>query len=234
MADQNLSRRHLLKIAGGAIAATIIGTDASQAITTGPDIQHGDRKKPNVALTFHGAGDLSIAREILAIAKEKKASITVMAIGAWLDANPAIGKEIIDAGHELGNHTLNHKTMPRLSFAQAKSEILGGKAALAKILGTKATYFRPSGTQFSNATIRRAVGLAGYKNCISYDVDTLDYQDPAATAIVKNCMKAVKNGSIVSLHLGHANTVKALPMIIDQLQAKGLTPATLTGLLGAP
>ena len=68
-------------------------------------------------------------------------------------------------------------------------------------------------------------------NCITYDVDTLDYQDPKVSTIVSNCMKSVKNGSIISLHFDHKNTVAALPKIITELKSAGLTPVTLTNLL---
>ena len=71
----------------------------------------------------------------------------------------------------------------------------------------------------------------GYKNCITYDVDTLDYQDPTPAAIVSNCLKAARNGSIISLHFGHANTVKALPAIIAGLKKANLAPVTLSTLL---
>jgi len=157
-----------------------------------------------------------------------------MAIGNWLNTNPKIGKEILDLGHELGNHTENHKTMPRLDLKTAASEIALGKKSLAKVVGTSPTYFRPSGTPKSNATIRKAAAASGYKNCITYDVDTLDYQDPSPNAIVKNCMKSVQNGSIISLHLGHKNTVIALPLLIQALRDKNLEPVTISTLLGNP
>jgi peptidoglycan/xylan/chitin deacetylase (PgdA/CDA1 family) len=44
-------------------------------------------------------------------------------------------------------------------------------------------------------------------------------------------MKTVQNGSIIGMHFGHAHTVTALPLLIQALQAKGLTPVTVTQLL---
>lgn len=229
-----MSRRSALKSAiailtGSASSFLIPNADAAIA---GSDISHGDRSKPEVALTFHGAGEISIAHQILAITKSTSTPITVMAIGNWLNANPKIGKEILDLGHELGNHTENHKTMPKLGLMTATSEIALGKKSLAKVVGTSTTYFRPSGTPKSNSIIRKAAALSGYRNCITYDVDTLDYQDPAPSAIVQNCMKSVQNGSIISLHLGHMNTVTALPLLIAALREKNLEPVTLSTLLG--
>ena len=45
--------------------------------------------------------------------------------------------------------------------------------------------------------------------------------------------KSIKNGSIVSLHFGHQDTIDAMPTLLENLHAKGLTPVTLTTLLGA-
>lgn len=205
----------------------------ASAATAGADIYHGTRSRTEVALTFHGAGELTIARKILDVAKNHQAPITVMAIGAWLNANPSIGHEIIDAGNEIGNHTLNHKTMTMLSFKEAKYEISKGKAALVKAVGNAGKWFRPSGTQKSNAIIRAAAGASGYTHCISYDVDSHDYQDPPVKTILSNTMKGIQNGSIVSLHLGHPHTVGALPLILQALQDRKLTPVTISELLRA-
>lgn len=229
-----VSRRRALLLGG---SAALIGLsefllpNSADAATAGADISHGDRSRPEVALTFHGAGDLSIARKILAIAKKTQTPITVMAVGVWLNSNPTIGHEILDAGHDLGNHTLNHRTMTTLSLKEATAEVAKGKAALVKSVGNAGKLFRPSGTQKSNAIIRKAAGASGYEHCITFDVDTLDYQNPSAKAIVANCMKSVQNGSIVSLHLGHPHTVTALPLLIKALHDRKLTPVTVSKLL---
>ena len=224
-----ISRRNFLGLSLSTVALQHLSI--FDAFAANADISHGLRTKKEVALTFHGAGNLKIARDLLAIASDAKTPISVMAVGSWLSANPEIGKEILAGGHDLGNHTYNHKAMLHLNLNEAKSEIAKGKAAIIKSVGSAQKYFRPSGTPKSNATIRKAAVAAGYSNCITYDVDTLDYQDPKVSAIVSNCMKSVKNGSIISLHFDHKNTVAALPKIITELKSAGLTPVTLTKLL---
>ena len=231
-----LSRRKAIQIAGSAALVGISGLlfpNSASAASSGADISHGPRTRPEVALTFHGAGDLVIARKILAIAKKTKTPITVMAVGVWLHANPGIGREILNGGHDLGNHTYSHKPMTSLSFKEAKLEIVKGQDALIKSVGTKGNWFRPSGTQKSNAIIRAAAGSAGYGHCISFDLDPLDYQNPSPKTIVSNCTRAVQNGSIISLHFGHAHTLTALPLIIQALHARKLTPVTISTLLRA-
>lgn len=234
--SSHVSRRRLLQLGGGAALvgmSELLLPGSAMAASAGADISHGSRTRPEVALTFHGAGDLTLARKLLAIAKKSQSPITVMAIGVWLNANPTIGHEILDGGNDLGNHTLNHKTMTLLTLKEATYEVAKGKAAVIKSVGSATKWFRPSGTQKSNAIIRAAAGASGYSHCITFDVDPLDYQSPPAKTIVSNTMKAVQNGSIVSLHLGHAHTLTAFPLLLQALHDRKLTPVTISTLLRA-
>jgi len=234
---RHLTRRDAILMTGTGIAAGLFGglsEDLAQAAQCGPDISHGDRTKKKVALTFHGAGDSTIATEIFGIANSTKSGITVMAIGSWAISNSKLITGLLKDGHEVGNHTLNHKTMTRLTLKQANAEVTGGKSALEKVIGTSRTFFRPSGTPKSNSIIRTAAANSGYRNCITYDVDSLDYQDPKPQKIIEKTLKDIQAGSIVSLHLGHKNTVTALPKLIQGIKDLGLEMVTLSELLGKP
>ena len=226
-----MDRRNFLKAAGIGGAISLFGIPTARA-AAGADIAHGSRTVPKVALTFHGASTHAMGKELLAIFTDTKTPVSVFAVGTWLVANPAFAKEILDAGHDLGNHTMNHLQMKTLSAAKAHSEIAQCAAELVKVSGSHGKWFRPSGTQYSNAIIRKAAVSLGYKQCISYDVDSHDYQDVSKSAVISNVMKSVKNGSIVSLHFGHKNTIEALPTLLTELHNKGLTPVTLSTLLG--
>ena len=184
-----------------------------------------------MALTFHGAGDRSLTEQILRDCAERDARITVFAVGQWLAGAPSLGQQILAAGHELGNHTWSHQPMRTLSAQAAQDEIRRGADAIRGATGSVGWWFRPSGTPQSTATIRAAAGHSGYHRCVSYDVDPEDYRDPGAAQVVSRTLGQVRSGSIVSLHLGHSGTVRALPQILAGLAAKGLRPVTLSMLL---
>ena len=199
--------------------------------TSGPDIVHGRRDRQEVALTFHGQGPASLTREVLAQCRAAGAAITVFAVGSWLADDPSLGRSIVRAGHDLGNHTWSHQQMPSLDAATAEREVARGAAALKKAVGSAGWWFRPSGTPRSTPTIRAAALASGYRRCVSYDVDPEDYRDPGASLVRSRTRKQVQPGSIVSLHLGHPGTVEALPGILSDLSASGLRPVSLTTLL---
>ncbi len=217
--------------AGSAPSATSTTAPPAVLTTPGPDLRTGPTASPAVALTFHGAGDLALTAAVLDIARGAGAHLTVFAVGQWLSANPSVGRDIVAAGHDLGNHTWSHQAMTTLDAATARSEISQGAGAVAAAVGQAGLLFRPSGTPTSTATIRTAAAASGYQRCISYDVDPLDYEDPGATLVRTRTLAAVKAGSIVSLHLGHQGTVDALPGILQGLAAKGLQAVTVTRLL---
>jgi peptidoglycan/xylan/chitin deacetylase (PgdA/CDA1 family) len=225
-----ISRRNILRAGLTGLLVERFPALSANALSNS-DISHGSRTKADIALTFHGAGDINLANEILNIAKDSKTPITVMAVGNWLVANPNIGKTILQNGNDLGNHTYSHQAMLHLNYKSALSEIEKGKSALKTAVGSSQKYFRPSGTPKSNAIIRKAALASGYSNCITYDVDTMDYTDPKPDVIISNCMKTLKNGSIVSLHLGHKNTVSALPKLIETIKSAGFNPVTISNLL---
>ncbi|HEX5521812.1 MAG TPA: polysaccharide deacetylase family protein [Pedococcus sp.] len=197
----------------------------------GPDITNGPRTREEVGLTFHGQGPEALTRRVLAECRAADAGITVFAVGAWLAANPGLGRAIVAAGHELGNHTWSHQQMPQLDAGQAAEEVARGAAALEAAVGSAGWWFRPSGTPHSTATIRAAALKSGYQRCISYDVDPEDYRDPGAALVRTRTRRHARPGSIISLHLGHAGTVQALPGILSDLSTAGLRPVTLSVLL---
>jgi peptidoglycan/xylan/chitin deacetylase (PgdA/CDA1 family) len=201
------------------------------ALSSGPDITHGPRTGNSVALTFHGQGPESMARDILDACARAHAAVTVFAVGTWLHQYPHVGREVVAAGHELGNHTWSHQQMKQLSPAQAVDEAVRGAKALEAAVGSAGWWFRPSGTQHSTATIRAAAAAAGYHRCVSYDVDPEDFRDPGAQAVRTRTLAAVRAGSIVSLHFGHQGTVDALPGILAGLRDKGLQAVTLSNLM---
>ncbi len=194
------------------------------------EISHGPRTVPAVALTFHGAGDPRVAAEVLTAAERSGAAITVLAVGTWLRAYPAVADRVLHGGHELGNHTLHHRPMRLMDEATAYAEILGGQQQVHQHVTTP-TLFRPSGTPHATPAILAAAARAGYATSLAYDVDPRDYTDPGPVVIVSRVLSQARAGSIVSLHLGHTGTVAAIPQILAGLSRRGLSAVTVSHLL---
>jgi peptidoglycan/xylan/chitin deacetylase (PgdA/CDA1 family) len=136
----------------------------------------------------------------------------------------------VAGGHQLGNHTWSHQDINSMSEGEMRQEVIRCRDLLTQTTGTPGAYFRPSQTPTANALKKRVAGAAGYPISLSYDVDSMDYTDPGATAVRRN-MGAAQAGSIVSMHLGHQDTVDALPDVLDDLTVRGLAAVTVGELL---
>lgn len=195
------------------------------------EIVHGPRERPEVALTFHGNGDPAIARAVLAEAEKAGAHVTVLAIGTWLDDHPDMARRILDGGHELGNHTHHHLAINSLPEAEAYAEITGCAQRLKRLTGSIGTWFRPSQTQNASPLVQKLAQRAGYPHVLSYDVDSLDFTSPGAATVVSNVTGTIHGGSVVSLHFGYADTVDAMPPLLEELARRKLRAVTTTELL---
>ncbi|MFI1682119.1 polysaccharide deacetylase family protein [Streptomyces sp. NPDC020607] len=194
-------------------------------------ISHGPRTRPRVALTFHGQGDPAIAKALLAQAEKADARITVLAVGSWLDAHPDLARRILDGGHDLGNHTHHHLDINAMSEADAYAEITGCADRLRRLTGSIGTWFRPSRARTATPLVERLAHRAGYPHVLSYDVDSLDFTSPGAPAVTRAVAGEIREGSVVSLHFGYADTVAALPAVLEELERRGLRAVTTTELL---
>ncbi|MEV0177475.1 polysaccharide deacetylase family protein [Streptomyces sp. NPDC050803] len=244
-------RRTLLQATAGLVAATALtpacsttGAQAHPAPTpthpTAPtphrfpghptQLTHGPRTTPRVALTFHGNGDPTTAHALLTEAERHDARVTVLAVGTWLDENPALARRILDAGHDLGNHTHHHLDINTMQEAEAYAEITACAHRLHRLTGSIGTWFRPSRAARASPLVERLAHRAGYPHVLSYDVDSLDFTSPGPTAVTRAVTTTIRPGSIVSLHFGYEDTVAAFPAVLEELDRRGLAAVTTTEL----
>ncbi|MEX0169462.1 polysaccharide deacetylase family protein [Streptomyces sp. LMG1-1-1.1] len=195
------------------------------------EIAHGPRDRPRVALTFHGQGDPALARTLLGQAEQAGARVTVLAVGSWLDDHPDLARRVLDGGHDLGNHTQHHVDVNAMTEAEAHAEIEACATRLRRLTGSIGSWFRPSRTQHAAPAVLRAARRAGYPHVLSYDVDSLDFTAPDAATVVRDVTGAVRAGSVVSLHFGYPVTAAALPLLLADLDRRGLRAVTTTELL---
>ena len=91
--------------------------------------------------------------------------------GGWIEKYPDDVKAIAAAGHDLGNHSENHKQMSQLSKEQCIEEIRKPHEKVKELTGVDMILFRPPYGDYNN-TLIEAVNESGY-HCIQWDVDTL-------------------------------------------------------------
>ena len=204
--------------------ATVVSTPTASP-AAGPDITHGPRTVNAVALTFHGDGPESIVRETIAVLRKAGAQVTVLAIGRWLAANPDLAALIRDAGHELGNHTWSHRTMPRLTRRRCapRSTARPPSSTGSPVApGAGSAPAAPPAARQRSARPPSAPGTAPVWATTSTRSTT---PTPDRTRSSARSARSVRPGSIVSLHLGHPGTLVALPAVLAHLTTGASPPS---------
>ena len=83
-------------------------------------------KEKKVALTFIDGPNPEYTPLLLTKLAECRVSATFFLIGRNLKRHPDIGRRIVQEGHEVGNHTYNHRSLPFLSKASIGNEPIQG------------------------------------------------------------------------------------------------------------
>lgn len=182
-----------------------------------------------VALTFDDGPHKTLTPAKLDVLKEKGVVATFFMIGNQVIAYPDIVKRIYQEGHELGNHTWDHQQLTRLDSAGVKDEIQRAEAAIKNAAGQDAPVFRPPYGAY-NDTVKQEAKLP----IILWSVDPKDWQDRVTSIVDDRVNSATKRGDIILLHDIHQSTEDAVPLIIDQLKAKGFCFVTVSQLLALP
>jgi len=207
---------------------------------------------PNkVALTFDDGPDPEWTPKILDVLKDKQATATFFLIGIQTDKFSGIAKRIFDEGHTIGNHTFTHPDVSNISTAYMKVELNLTERLFGSLVGIRAIFMRPpyaideepdTADQVRPLEIPQEMGYITVGNRI----DPNDWSDnPHHTAeqitayvlghLPPCTQENLRCGNIVLMHDGggdRAETVRALPMIIDGIRARGYEIAPVYELLG--
>ena len=174
-----------------------------------------------VALSFDAAWGNEDTQNILDILAKHNVKVTFFMTGEWVGKYPEDVKHIAAAGHDLGNHSENHKQMSQLSADQCKEEIMKVHKRVKELTGINMNLFRPPYGDYNNTLVGTARDCGYYT--IQWDVDSLDWKDYGADSIINKTVnhKKLGKGSIILMHNGAKYTPEALEKIIVGIQEKG-------------
>lgn len=177
--------------------------------------------QPKIALTFDAAWGNEDTAQILSILKKHNIHVTFFMTGGWVESYPDDVKAILADGHDLGNHSENHKNMSQLGTDEMRTELSTVHDKVKSLTGYEMFLFRPPYGDYSNEVIQTAASLGYYS--IQWDVDSLDWKDYGVSAIIDTVTthSHLGNGSIILCHNGAKYTAKALDELITTLQAQG-------------
>ena len=190
-----------------------------------------EKEKPQISISFDAAWGNDDTASLLATLKKHKVKATFFMTGGWIEKYPDDVKAIAAGGHDLGNHSENHKQMSQLSAAQCKEEIMKPHEKVKKLTGKDMILFRPPYGDYNDTLIRVCRENKYYP--IQWDVDSLDWKDYGVDSILSTVLnhKALGNGSIILCHNGAKYTADALDALLDGLKEKGYQVVPISQLI---
>ena len=233
------------KVLGGVaallVSVIIVGTGTYQVINSrtfqffGGLTHRVETSEKVVALTFDD-GPTGKTPEILATLDRLDVKATFYVTGSELEKAPQYGRQIVDAGHELGNHSYSHQRMVFKDHAFVADEIERTDAAIRAAGYRGEITFRPPNG-------KKLLVLPYYldkhdRKTITWDVEP--DSDPAVAAepaaILRNVTENTRPGSIILLHAMYERSASrdAVPGIVEALRRDGYRFSTVSELLRRP
>lgn len=184
-----------------------------------------------VALTFDdgptGNSEGRTARLLNGL-NQRGAHATFFLCGYRVKDFHAVLNRYLEEGHELGNHTMDHKTLTKLSVSEIHAQVDGNSDLIAQYAGAKPTVMRPTGGAY-NDTVKAEMKKSGLP-VIMWSVDTLDWKTKDAKSVENAILNNVKDGDIVLMHDLYETTLTGVLNAIDKLQEKGYAFVTVSEL----
>jgi peptidoglycan-N-acetylglucosamine deacetylase len=200
-------------------------------------IQRAGYRPKQLALTFDDGPDPKWTPRILDILKEYKVPATFFIVGENALTERGLLQRELREGHEIGSHTYTHPNLGEATPEQTRLELNATQRLFQAFTGHSLRFFRaPFFGDAEPTTADEIVPIyaaqqMGYTS-VGLHVDAEDWQRPGVQAIIDNVMNGVdaadedSSANVILLHDSggdRTQTIAALPVIIQQLRAKGYT-----------
>jgi peptidoglycan-N-acetylglucosamine deacetylase len=219
-------------LGAGSMAWAVRGRASS---VFGPSVYRGAGDRASIALTFDDGPSESTA-ELVELLSAFKTPATFFCCGAQVRRLPGVARDLVRAGHEIGNHSDSHARLYLRSPGFVAREIRRAQVTISEAAGVAPVLFRaPYGARwFGMRRVQREFGLTG----VMWTAIALDWKLPA-NAIVQRLLRYAQNGAIFCLHDGRSGaprpdirpTIEAVRRLIPELSARGYRFETVSQIL---
>lgn len=192
-----------------------------------------------IAFTYDDGPNDPHTLRLLDVLAKYDARATFFLIGRFVTQRPDIVREIVKAGHAIGNHTFTHPHLPFLSDTETRMEFEQCQQAIADAVGRGPRIFRPPFGMRRPGTfqIARSLGLEP----IMWSITGFDWNAPVAAKISKRVSERIRGGDVVLLHDGshhgmggdRSQSVIATETVLAGLNGKEYDCVTVPEMIGA-
>ena len=229
-----------LALTGGATLAAVAAGYQSMAPTGqwyGHTFTGVGRSSKQIALTYDDGPNDPYTLRLLEVLARYDVHATFFLIGRYVRQRPEIVREIVRAGHVVGNHTFTHPLLIFKSAEEIRQELSNCRAALQDTIGEHSNLFRPpfGGRRPAVLRIARELGLEP----VMWNVTGYDWDAPPAEVIERKVAKQMHGGDVILLHDGghkqmgadRSQTVLATDRLIKRYKPEGYEFVTVPQML---
>ena len=187
-----------------------------------------DPTKPMIAFTFDD-GPSKYTPRIAELLERYNGLGTFFVVGNRIDNFKDAFMRCVEGGHELANHTWEHKNLKTNSYETGYDQLTKTNKKIEELSGKKPALIRPVGGAVDDDVRRLSRDLK--MPLINWNVDTLDWKTRDADAVYNECVRAAGNGSIVLFHDLYETTWQAVERLVPYYASKGYQFVTVSELL---
>ncbi|MBM7603274.1 putative sporulation protein (polysaccharide deacetylase family) [Metabacillus crassostreae] len=178
----------------------------------------GHPDKPMVSFLINVAWGNEYIPDMLETLNKYHVKATFFLEGRWTKENPEMAKMIVDAGHEVGNHSYTHPDMSKLSTADIKEQLSKTSEVIKSVTDVTPTWFAPPSGSLRDEVVKIADQMS--MNTVMWTVDTIDWQRPEPHVLVERVTSKVHNGALILMH-PTSPTSESLETLILSIRKKG-------------
>ncbi len=181
-----------------------------------------DTNEKTLYLTFDEGYENGYTSKILDVLEETQTPAAFFVTGPYLENQQELVKRMVDNGHVVGNHTVNHLNLPKQSVETVQKELDDLNKKCEEMYGVTMKYMRPPEGEYSERVLAVAQDM-GYKTVLwsfAYKDWDINMQQGAEHAF-KQVTPYLHNGAILLLHAVSSDNANALEDIINYAKSEG-------------
>lgn len=177
----------------------------------------------SIYLTFDEGYENGYTSVILDTLRKKDVNAAFFVTGPYVKENPELIKRMAEEGHTIGNHTVNHPSIPEINdLEKLKTELFELDRLVYGITGTKVTFLRPPKGEYSERSLALTNDM-GYTN-VFWSQAYVDWNDNVtAEEAFEKVTSDLHPGCVLLLHAVSKGNADALENIIDYARKEGYT-----------
>ena len=199
-----------------------VGNSNKEILENNGGICLGNNETKYIYLTFDSGYEAGYTEKILETLNNNEVKATFFITSHYLNTASDLVERMIDEGHIVGNHTVNHKSMPSITNEEIEKEIMQLHQALYEKFNYEMKYIRPPKGEFNERTLKKCEQL-GYKT-VMWSFAYCDWDEkkqPTIEEAQKMILDNLHNGEIMLLHSNSKTNSEVLDTIIKEAKNQG-------------